>query len=110
MPKHQDAVIAEYVDQHGVKCDCCQHVMIDVTAIPTGEQHCIAGDPESQGVGCAWSMNVELEKAVALEIVLREELRRQWFIAHSSECENLDYGEHTGECTWPMPKILEDAR
>ncbi len=39
---------------------------------------------------------------------LQEELRRQWFTAHSSECENLNYGEHTGECTWPMPKILEE--
>jgi hypothetical protein len=38
---------------------------------------------------------------------LREEGRRQWFMAHSGECENLNYGEHTGECTWPMPKILE---
>ena len=38
---------------------------------------------------------------------LQEEGRRQWFMAHSGECENLNYGEHTGECTWPMPKILE---
>jgi len=105
--REQVAIMADYIDQNSVQCDCCQHVMIDVTALPAEDQHCIVGDPEAQGV-CAYCMNQDLEKAETREKALREELKRQWFMAHSSECENLNYGEHTGECTWPMPKILEE--
>lgn len=52
--------VAAYIDDHGMTCDCCQHVMIDVTSAQTGEkQHCIAGDPEGDGVGCAHSFHGE---------------------------------------------------
>ncbi len=50
-------IIADYIDGNGMKCDCCQHVMIDVTASKAGgKQHCIAGDPEGEGSGCAWGV------------------------------------------------------
>lgn len=58
--------VAEFIDQNSVTCDCCQHVLIDVTAARTGEkQHAVAGDPEGDGVGCAhsWHQTVrELEE------------------------------------------------
>ena len=62
-------IIAEYIDDNGMKCDCCQHVMIDVTASKPGEkQHCIAGDPEGEGSGCAWGWSETAEqKQLALE-------------------------------------------
>ena len=62
-------IIAEYIDDNGMKCDCCQHVMIDVTASKSGEkQHCIAGDPEGEGSGCAWGwIETAEQKQLALE-------------------------------------------
>lgn len=49
--------VERFIDAHGLTCDCCQHVMIDVTAARSGEkQHCIAGDLEGEGSGCAHGM------------------------------------------------------
>ena len=71
--------IAEYIDDHGQKCDDCQHVMIDVTAAETGcASHCFAGDPEGDGSGCAWGFHHDAErnerriKAEALRDAARE--------------------------------------
>ncbi len=48
--------VADFIGQHSVTCDCCQHVMIDVTAACVGgEQHCVAGLPGDGGHGCAHS-------------------------------------------------------
>lgn len=52
----REKAIAEFIDNHGINCDCCGHVMIDVTSAQTEEkQHCVAGDSEGEGVGCARS-------------------------------------------------------
>lgn len=58
------AAIADFIDQHSVTCDCCDHVLLDVTAAREGsEQHCVAGS-EGDGMGCAHSWR---ETVVTLE-------------------------------------------
>ncbi len=68
--------VAKYIDDHGINCDCCQHVMIDVTSAQTGDkQHCVAGDCEGEGVGCAhsWHETVgQLEEQIAALSVERD--------------------------------------
>jgi hypothetical protein len=46
----------------------------------------------------------------AENVALREGLRRQWEMAHSSECaHSLEKGKCLlADCIWPMPKILEE--
>lgn len=76
-------IIAEYIDMNGSTCDCCQHVMIDVTAAETGaECHCMAGDPEGEGSGCAWgwaetaeNRQLALEKAAEVIRVAKAALK-----------------------------------
>jgi hypothetical protein len=56
--------VEEWIEQNSFSaCDCCQHVYIDVTSVKTGvEQHCIAGDPEGDGSGCAWGFHHDLPR------------------------------------------------
>lgn len=70
--------IADYVDDHGMTCDCCQHVMIDVTAAQEDEekQHCVAGDCEGEGVACAWTWHEVAGKKEEEVDSLRAELKR----------------------------------
>jgi hypothetical protein len=64
-------IIAEYIDMNSTTCDCCQHVMIDVTATEKGgRSHCVAGDPEGEGSGCAWGMHQDAsQRPTATEVI-----------------------------------------
>lgn len=58
------AAVEEYIEMNSTSpCDCCQHVMIDVTASKNGTiSHCQAGDPEGDGSGCAHGMYADLPR------------------------------------------------
>ena len=86
--RYEARVIEEYIDQNSTACDACQHVMIDVTSAKAGVRgHCIAGDPEGEGSGCAHCMqedlprNEALVKAEVLRGVLRS-AKEPWAVAH----------------------------
>ena len=38
-----EEAIEKYIDDHGIKCDCCQHIMIDVTAAKEGGNQSVHG-------------------------------------------------------------------
>lgn len=73
--------IAEFIDGNGTTCDCCQHVMIDVTSAQTGvKNHCVAGDSEGEGEGCAggWHETVgRLEIVIDTHVARIEKLEKQ---------------------------------
>ena len=52
--------VAQYIDQYGVTCDGCGHVLIDATAgRDRTPQHGTAGDPEAEGSACAHCMHAD---------------------------------------------------
>lgn len=106
--------IAEYIDQHGITCDCCQHVMIDVTSVQSGvKQHCIAGDPESDGCACANGMLLDSTRQTT-------PIKNHWACFHcgfeaNTEAEaeahfggRDDAEEFTPFCTWWATLAAED--
>jgi hypothetical protein len=59
--------VAAFIDDHGLTCDCCQHVMIDVTSARDSKerQHCIAGDSEGEGIACGYTWHADAGKEQA---------------------------------------------
>jgi len=68
--------VEEFIDDCGMTCDCCQHVMIDVTAVmnESEKQHCITGDPEGEGAACSWGITHDLEMHAASSAEAEREL------------------------------------
>lgn len=75
LERESERIIEEYIDQNSVTCDCCNHIMIDVTAIDVGARsHCIAGDPEGEGSACAHGMQADREREREESARLRAQL------------------------------------
>lgn len=70
------SALKEFIDNHGITCDCCRHVLIDVTSAIENNtpQHCVAGDSEGYGSACAYGMQADIDSLIADSDRLRERL------------------------------------